>query len=92
MTPMKLETARRHDFKIYPHHLKSGLNYHYPMCCILYFQYTHPIMKYAVPELQKLKYRTERIMCPDCIERTHYLHKHIDALAEGLNHIAGDES
>ena len=63
---MKLETARKHDFKIYPFHLNNGLYYNYPICCIMYFQYVNPIMRYAVPELQNIK-NQDRIMYPDCI-------------------------
>ena len=62
---MKLETARKHNWKINPFHLESGLYYNYPICCIMYFQYVHTIMRYAVPELQHKS--KDRIMCPDCI-------------------------
>lgn len=63
---MKLETARKHDFKIYPCHLRRGFHYNYPICCIMYFQYVHPIMEYVIPELQNIK-KQNRVMCPDCI-------------------------
>lgn len=62
---MKLETARKHDRKIYPFHLGRGLYYKYPICCIMYFQYVHPIMRYEIPELQQTT--KNRIMCPNCI-------------------------
>lgn len=65
---MKLETARKFYFKIYPSDLKRGLFYGYPICCIMYFQYIHVIMKYIVPEM--IESPGVRVMCPDCIVRS----------------------
>lgn len=65
---IKLETARKFDFKIYPGHFHRGLLYGYPICCIMYFQYVWPLMKYEIPESNRCN--QDRIMCPDCIVRS----------------------
>lgn len=68
---MKLETARKHDLKINPSHLTLGLKYGIKMCCILYFQYPHTVMRYVVPEYyEKITELTNNkgvILCPDCL-------------------------
>ena len=53
--------------KIYSGHFKRGLKWGYPVCCILYFQYVHPIIKNSIPEMSEMS--NGYVMCPDCIVR-----------------------
>ena len=71
---MKLETARKHDWKVYPSNFWIGMEEGVNLCCILYFQYPHLIMRYAVPEyyekMVELTNNAGIIPCPEYLIKT----------------------